>query len=301
MVAMVGRPQAAAIVLILFFGISGCREREELPRVRLWALAPPEIIQAEGGGLAPLRFAVALTISPQEGYRLYGDLSEVLGQKIGRPVHLILRRTFSEVNDLVRSREADLAQLCSRGFLQGRADFGLIAVAVPVVDGQTSHPSYVIVSAESEISTLGELKGKTFAFADPLCAPEPFSVGRGRQKPEAFFGRKLTITPHDRAVRAVAEGLMDGALVDGLVYARLTLADPRRIARTKVIGETALYMNPPIAVHPGLDPVLRENLRRVLFTLHEEKTGRAVLTQLGIDRFVAPIGGHPGSGRRGGQ
>src|SRR3989338_7274013 len=114
-------------VATLFLGVfllAGCTEQEEPQRVRLWALAPPEIIQAEGGGLAPLRFAVALTISPQEGYRLYRDFTEVLGRRLNHPVHLILRRTFSEVNDLVRGREADLAQLCSRGFLQGRADFG---------------------------------------------------------------------------------------------------------------------------------------------------------------------------------
>jgi phosphonate transport system substrate-binding protein len=277
--------KAVATLFLGIFLLAGCTEQEEPQRVRLWALAPPEIIQPEGGGLAPLRFAVALTISPQEGYRLYGDLSEVLGQKIGRPVHLILRRTFSEVNDLVRSREADLAQLCSRGFLQGRADFGLIAVAVPVVDGQTSHPSYVIVSAESEISTPAELKGKTFAFADPICAPEPFLAGRGGQRLEAFFKRKLTITPHDRAVRAIAEGLMDGALVDGLVYGRLALADPGQIAKTKVIGKTAPYTNPPIAVHPGLDPTLKERLRRALLTLHEEPAGRTALSRLGIGRF----------------
>lgn len=283
--------------------LAGCTEQEEPQRVRLWALAPPEITQPEGDGLAPLRFAVSLTISPQEGYRLYGELSEVLGQKIGRPVHLILRKTFSEVNDLVRSREADLAQLCSRGFLQGRADFGLIAVAVPVVDGQSSHPSYVIVSAESEISTPAELKGKTFAFADPICAPEPFLAGRGGQRLDGFFKQKLMITSHDRAIRAVAEGLVDGALVDGLVYARLTLADTRQIAKTKLIGETAPYMNPPIVVHPALDPALRENLRRAFLALHTEQRSQAVLTRLRIDRFVAPgseLSRLSASGERGG-
>src|SRR3972149_1119692 len=113
--------------------LAGCSEQDEPPRVRSWALAPPE----------------------------------GLGQKIGRPVHLILRRAFSEVNDLVRSREAEVAQLCSRGFLQGHADFGLTALAVPVVNRRTRRPSHVIVSAESEIGTPAELTGKTVAFVPP--------------------------------------------------------------------------------------------------------------------------------------
>ncbi len=270
--------------------LAGCSEREDLARVRLWALAPPEVVPTEGASRAPVRFAVTLTVSPQEGYQLYGDLTEALAQKIGRPVRLILRRTFSEVNDLVRSRQAELAQLCGRGFLQGRADFGLMALAVPEVRGRKSHPAYVIASAESEISSPGELEGKTFAFADPLCAPEPFPAGSRGRRPEAFFKRKLVITSHDRAIRAVAEGLVDGALVDGLVYARLALTDPSRIAKTKVIGETSPYVNSPIGVHPQLDPELKEDLRRALLTLHEERRGRAVLARLGIEQFVAPAG-----------
>ena len=270
--------------------------------MRLWALAPPEVTPPDGSRPSPVRFAVALTISPQEGYQLYGDLAEAAGKEIGRPVQLILRRSFSEVNDLMRSRQAEIAQLCGRGFLQGRADFGLRALAVPLVRGRKSHPSYVIVSAESEVATLAELEGKVFAFADPLCAPEPFPAGRGGERPDGFFKRKLAITSHDRAIRAVAEGLVDSALVDGLVYARLALVDPRQIAQTKVIGETAPYMNPPIVVHPGLDPTLREELKRALLTLHEEHTGRAVLARLGIERFVAPageVGGRPAPGSEG--
>lgn len=283
--------------------LAGCSRQEEPPRVRLWALAPPEVTPVEARGRVPLRFAVALTISPQEGYRLYGDLAEALGRRIGRPVHLILRRSFAETNDLMRNRGADVAQLCSRGFLQGRTDFGLTVLAVPVVSGQKSHPSYVIVSAESEITTPGELEAKAFALADPPCAPEQLPAARGVRRLDGSFRRKLLIFSHDRAVRAVAEGLVDGALVDGLVYRRLALADPRQIGKTKVIGETAPYLNPPIVVHPGLDPEFREELRRAFLTLDAEERGRAVLARLGIDRFEAPTSeaeSRPtSSGRRG--
>src|SRR3972149_5980628 len=175
-----GRGIRTALVLGLLL-LGGCQQQEEPPRVRLWALAPPEVTLPGGEGPAPLRFAIALTIPPQQGYQLYGDLAEALGDKIGRPVHLIFRRTFSEVTDLVRSRQAELAHLCSRGYFQGRA-------------------------------------GKMFSFAAPPGAPVPGPLeGRG-QRPEAFFGRKLSITSHDRAVRAVAEGLGDGARGGGLGY-----------------------------------------------------------------------------------
>lgn len=266
----------------------GCSKQEEPQRVRLWALAPPEVTLPDGDGPPPVRFAVALMISPQEGYQLYGDLAEALGKEIGRPVQLILRRTFSEVNDLVRSRQAEIAQLCGRGFLQGRTDFGLRALAVPLIKGSKSHSSYVIVSAESEIGSSAELEGKSFAFADPLCAPVPLTAEFGAWRSKAFFKRKLTVASHDGAIRAVAERQVDGALVDGLVYAWLKSADPRRIEKTKIIMETAPYLNPPVAAHPGIDPALRKTLSKAFLNLHEREAGRTALSGLGIERFAAP-------------
>ncbi|HLC20985.1 MAG TPA: PhnD/SsuA/transferrin family substrate-binding protein, partial [Candidatus Methylomirabilis sp.] len=53
------------------------------------------------------------------------------------------------------------------------------------------------------------------------------------------------------------------------------------------------YTNPAIAVHPGLDPTLKEKLTRALLALHEESAGRTALSRLGIDRFSLPgeVGG----------
>ena len=267
------------IAMILLVGISGCSKRERIEKVRLWALAPPEVTSIKPESPPPLRFAVALTISPQEGYQLYRDFTEVLGLRIKRSVHLVLRGSLSEVNDLMRSHQAELAQLCARGFLQGHADFGLAALAVPELRGWKSYPSYVVVPAESEITSLTELRGKTVAFADPLCTPEPFPLlGPGR----------FPIRYHDRAIRAVGEGLADGALVDGLVYTWMALREPAKMHETKVVGQTARYINPPVAVLPRMDPVMKENLRKALLTFHQEERGRAVLTRLGVDRFVRP-------------
>ena len=60
--------------------------------------------------------------------------------------------------------------------------------------------------------------------------------------------------------------------------------------QTKVVGQTARYINPPVAVHPRMDPVFKENLTMALLTLHQDERGRAVLTRLGVDRFVKPAG-----------
>lgn len=292
MVAMIGRPQAAAIVLLLFLGISGCRERDDLRKVRLWALAPPEVTPLYEEDVVPLRFAVALMISPREAFKIYGELAEHLGKRLNRPVQLILRRTSSEVNDLVRNRQVEAAFLCGYGYIQGRKDFGLEALAVPQVHGRTLHPSYIIVPADSEVETVEQLRGRVFAFADPLCSPGGSALPWGEGgRPEAFFKRHLVIYGHDRAIKAVAENLVDGAVVDGMVYEQVALSHPEEMAKTKIIGRSAPYGTPPIAVHPRMNLRLKRELQGAFLTMHQDEEGKKILQKLVVDRFVLPNGG----------
>lgn len=292
MTAMIGRPQAAAITLILFLGIAGCRERDDLRKVRLWALAPPEVTPLYEEGVVPLRFAVALMISPREGFKIYGGLAEHLGKRLNRPVQLILRRTPSEVNDLMRKRQAEVAFLCSNGYSQGRMDFGLEAIAVSQVRGRMLHHSYIVVPADSEIETLEQLRGRVFAFADPLCSPGgaglPWEKGR---QPETFFKKHLVIYSHDRTIKAVVENLVDGAVVDGVVYEQVALSHPEEIAKTRILWRSASYGTPPVAVHPRMNLRLKRELQGTFLTMHQDEEGRKILQKLAVDRFLPPDGG----------
>lgn len=290
--AMIGKPLAAVIVLLILLGISGCRERDDLRKVRLWALAPPEVIPLYEEDVVPLRFAVALMISPQEGFKNYRELAEHLGKRLNRPVQLILRRTSSEVNDLVRNRQVEMAFLCSHGYVQGRKDFGLEALAVPQVGGRAFHASYVIVPADSEVEILEQLRDRVFAFADPLCSPgEPALPWRERGQLEAFSKRRLIIYGHDRAIKAVAENLVDGAVVDGMVYEQVALSYPEEIPKTKVIRRSVPYGTPPIAVHPRMNLRLKRELQGAFLTMHQDEEGKKILQKLAVDRFVPPSGG----------
>jgi phosphonate transport system substrate-binding protein len=91
---------------------------------------------------------------------------------------------------------------------------------------------------------------------------------------------------HDNSILAVADGLVDGAAVDSLVYDYLRARDPDAVKGTRVIGRWGPYGIQPIVVHPDLDPALRSALKGLLLSLHAEPDGRALLERLLIERFV---------------
>ena len=146
--------------------------------------------------------------------------------------------------------------------------------------------------ADSEIETLEQLRGRVFAFADPLCSPGgaglPWEKGR---QPETFFKKHLVIYSHDRTIKAVVENLVDGAVVDGVVYEQVALSHPEEIAKTRILWRSASFGTPPVAVHPRMNLRLKRELQGTFLTMHQDEEGRKILQKLAVDRFLPPDGG----------
>lgn len=264
---------------------------DAIPTVRLNDLQPlPPTPPAE---VMPLRVAVAAVISPRGNVESYTPLLNYLANKLGRPVEMVQRRTYQEVNDLLRDGQVDVAFVCTSAYVAGKQDFGMQLLAAPQVNGATVYYSYLIVPADSPARGMADLRGKVFAFTDPMSLSGrvyPTSLvhalGAG---PETFFGRTFFTYSHDNAIRAVADGLADAASVDSLVYDFAVARDPALATRVKVIHRSPAFGIPPVVVGPNMRPQLRAQLYDLLIGLQGDPAGAGILAALGFDRFV-PIG-----------
>ncbi|MCX9086536.1 MAG: phosphate/phosphite/phosphonate ABC transporter substrate-binding protein, partial [Candidatus Methanoperedens sp.] len=236
-----------------------------------------------------LRIAVSAIISPDETLVYYQDMFDYLSLKTGVPVKLVQRKTYQEVNDLVRKNSVDAAFVCSLAYIDGKDQFGMELLAVPIVRGEPRYYSYIIVPDDSSIKSLEELKGKTFAYTDPLSnsgklSPE-YMIAQLGEKPETFFKITFFTYSHDKSIQAVAEKMVDGAAVDSLVWDFKNATNPRFTSRTKIISKSPPYGIPPLVVSKDIDPFLKEKLGKILLQMHEDKKGKEILDRIMIDRF----------------
>ena len=264
------------------------------PRYEHVRLAEPQVATARGSGEGtyrlPLRVGVAAVISPAATLDAYGSLVEYLAEKLDRPVKLVQRRTYAEINELLRSGQIDVAFVCGGALVEGERDFGMELLVAPQVRGKTVYYAYLIVPRDSEANTLADLRGKTFAFTDPLSNSGRLALEYRlylmKETPDTFFRQTTFTYSHDNSIRAVAEHLVDGAVVDSLVYDYTIARDPRFSAQTKVIERSPPYGIPPVVVHPHLNAQLKEALRAVLLNMDQDEQGKAALSHLLVDRFV---------------
>lgn len=67
-----------------------------------------------------VKMAVAAMLSPQGTVISYRPLQGYLEHRLGRPVQLVQRRTYQEVNELLARNMVDLAFVCTGAFKVGR-------------------------------------------------------------------------------------------------------------------------------------------------------------------------------------
>jgi len=284
------------LLTILLLTASACdRPSPETPTasqvVRLDKLSPlPGRTEEQEGPV--FRVAVAAIISPKGTAESYRPLLDVLEGRLETPVKLIQRRTYQEINNLIRDHAVDLAFICTGAYIMSKDEARMRLLAIPQVDGATTYRSFIIVPSHSGITSLAGLRNKVFAFTDPLSNTgylyPVFLLETMGEVPERFFHRTFFTYSHDRSIQAVVAGVADGAAVDNLVY-QYTIASQPDIARqTRIIHRSQEFGMPPVVVPDSIDPTLFARLQAIFLDLHNQPQGKRALVALNIDRFVPP-------------
>ena len=278
------------IFLLLLIMVSACspgQQTEPTAYVDLNNLQPLPTPSQDG---VPLRVAVAAVISPKGTVESYSALMDYLSEKTGRPVELVQRRTYLEINDLVERGEVDMAFVCTSAYVAGQSEFGMQLLVAPQVNGETVYHSYLIIPSDSSVKDMADLKGKVFAFTDPISltgrAYPTYLVEQLGSTPEEFFGRTFFTYSHDEAIYAVANHLADGAAVDSLVYDFAISRDPSLAEKTQIIHTSPAFGIPPVVISPDVRPQVAAELQTLLLEMSSDPNGQAALKSIGIDRFV---------------
>lgn len=239
----------------------------------------------------PLRIGMGAMITPKEGYVYYQQLQGYIQKKLGRPVQLVDRENYAEMNDLLESSGVDVAFVCAGPYVEGKSKFNLELLAMPLVKGQPLYYSYILAHKDSPINSFKELRGKTFAFTDPKSNSgklvPTYMLAKMKETPEHYFSRVEFTYGHDKSIKAVADKIVDGAAVDSLIWEYTALKRPEITNQTKIIAKSAPYGIPPVVVRAGFDPELKKKVKDILLGAANDPEGREILKGMMIDAFVA--------------
>jgi phosphonate transport system substrate-binding protein len=89
----------------------------------------------------------------------------------------------------------------------------------------------------------------------------------------------------------LAAGFFFGACAedpDRLAWDYYSQKNPAIASRTRVIYASEPFGNPPLVASAFVPEPLKNRIREVLFSMHQDPRGAAILGELLIDRFIPP-------------
>lgn len=277
-----------ALVLVLAFIIS-CESNRDVKEINLQN-ENTSVDSNQSSFQQKIYVAISTMISPVETFNLYKDLIDYISAKLGVPIEFKQRKTYGEVNELLKEKKLDFAFICTGAYLEVKNKIPIEILVVPVVNGKPYYQAYVIVNKDSNINDLNDLKNKSFAFTDPLSnTGYSFVINLLKSNmttPDKYFSKTIYTYAHDYSIQAVKRKIVDGATVDGLVFEYLKKFQPEKVEGIKIIHKSRDFGIPPFVVQQNLNNDLKTKLRNIMLNMHLDKEGKNLLSKIMIDKFI---------------
>jgi len=149
----------------------------------------------------------------------------------------------------------------------------------------TTYKSQILVSVASGITDINGLKGKKFAFVDPLSAsgyvyPTLVVKNKTGQEPKTFFSSTIFAGGHPQAALAVYQGTVDGAATFIDARDSLVATTPDIKTKTKVIDTAGPIPNDGVALAKNFPDDIAKQVKSALIDYSKADDGKKVFSAL---------------------
>ena len=225
----------------------------------------------------------------KQRFRLLG---EYLSNKTGVAVEFTILTRYGNIIESFTTEKMDGAFFGSFTGALAIRKLGVIPLARPVnLDGSSTYHGLLLVRKDSGITTVADMRGKRMAFVDKATTagylfPLAYLKEHGVRDPAGYFRETFFTGSHDAAIDAVLEGKVDIAAAKHSVYDRVEKENPRVKAELKIIASSPAVPSNGLCVRKDLPTPLQEKLKQALLSLEAAPAGKAVLAELGAQRFI---------------
>lgn len=163
-----------------------------------------------------MRFGVVPLESPAEMHKRFLPLVNYLSRKTGKKFDLKVAVDFEGAINDIGMNETQVAYMTPSTYIKANKKYGCRVIAKALRDGKPYHHSVIITSSSSNINSIEELKGRSFAFGDPestssYIVPRFLLLQAGIDLNDLHYYNFLG--HHDDVARAVLEGQYDAGAV----------------------------------------------------------------------------------------
>jgi len=237
-----------------------------------------------------LRVSAIPDEAPTELQRKFKPLGEYLAKQLGMEVKFVPVADYPAVVESLASDRLDLAWLGGFTFVQVHLKD---PNATPLVQReQDAQFTSKFITANPNVKSLADLKGKSFAFGSISSTsgslmPRYFMLKENNIKPEDYFSRVAYSGAHDATAAWVQAGKVDGGVLNASVWQKLVDAGKVDTSKVKVFATTPTYYDYNWTVRGNMAPALKAKIKQAFLDLAPANPEhKAILDLQAASRFI---------------
>jgi phosphonate transport system substrate-binding protein len=249
-----------------------------------------------GSAERPIELAFVPSQETQKILSSGDKIAEALEQATGLQFKATVPVSYAVTIESMCSSKVDFAFLAPLSYVLAKDKNCAQLLLTSVRDGQPTFRGQIRVRADSSISDLAGLRGKKFAFSDPVSTsgsmyPQLLIKKQFNQTAKEFFSDIVYAGGHDKAMLALYNGQVDGAasFIDAKtdVPAAAVGLFPDIAQKTKRIAETEDIPGDTVSARKGIPQEIADKVKRALLDYSKTEDGKKVIFGLySIDGFA---------------
>ncbi len=198
---------------------------------------------------------------------------DIVAKHTGMKVDTFVGSDYNATIEALRAGHVDVALLGPFSYVLATTVAQVEAFGVTVTS-RTMQPSYksiIIAGKDSNINSLADLKGKTFAFVDPgstsgYMVPAAAFVA-ANITPEKDFKQVMYSGGHDATIVSVGSGKVDAGSVADRIYERGCAKGLADCAKLKVVWTSQPIPNDPLLYRKALSEDMKKKIREAFYSV----------------------------------
>ncbi len=192
--------------------------------------------------------------------------------------------SYAAVIEAMGAGKVDIGWLATFAYVLAKQKYDVDLLLIVVRFGSPFYRGQIVTHVDSGIQTLADLKGKKFAFVDPVSTsghlyPKTLLLSKGLN-PDRMFSQSLFAGSHNAVILSVLKKEVDAGATYDDARAAVAKSYPEVFSKLHVIAYTKDIPNDTVSARKDLDPAIKQKIKTGLMQLSKTPEGSRVLKRL---------------------